>query len=73
MLSKKFFAALGAVICLALPVRAQYYELANQLPSLISPALSGSMNYRGFVQVHGLAGLGDARANFVGISTSQGF
>lgn len=73
MLSKKFFAALVAVICLALPVRAQYYELANQLPSLLSPALSGSMNYRGFVQVHGLAGLGQARANFVGISTSQGF
>ena len=29
---------------------AQYYEIANRLPSLISPALSGSMKYKGFVE-----------------------
>ena len=28
---------------------AQYYELANQIPQLISPALSGNFNYKGFV------------------------
>ncbi len=52
---------------------AQYYELANQLPSLLSPALSGSLNYKGYVDFSGMAGLGDNRANFIEISTSQGF
>ena len=67
--------AVAAVLAagMAVPARAQYYEIANQLPSLISPALSGSMQYRGFVEASGLAGMGKNRANFLGISTSQGF
>lgn len=52
---------------------AQYYELANQLPNLLSPALSGSMNYKGYVDVTGTMGVGDDRINMVGISTTQGF
>ena len=52
---------------------AQYYQLANQLTNLISPALSGSMSYRGYVEATGTAGVGHSRANFAGISTSQGF
>lgn len=53
--------------------RAQYYEIANQLTQVLSPALSGSMSYKGYVEASGLAGLGTSRANFLGISTSQGF
>lgn len=53
--------------------RAQYYEIANQLPNLISPALSGSFNYTGYVEASGVAGVGHNRANFIGISTTQGF
>ncbi len=60
-----FFAAPGA--------DAQYYEIANQIPGLVQPALSGSMSYRGFVELSGLTGFGENRANFVGVSTSQGF
>ncbi len=52
---------------------AQLYQIANQLPSLISPALSGSMNYKGFVDAHYIKGLGDCNADFLGVSTSQGF
>ena len=52
---------------------AQYYEMANQVSNLISPALSGSLNYKGFVEFSGTAGVGPNRANFVGISTTQGF
>lgn len=68
----------GALTVLLLGVSAfnakgQYYEAASQLTNLISPALSGSLNYRGFVEVSGLAGFGDNRANFIGISTTQGF
>lgn len=60
-------------IVIATCARAQYYELANQLTNLISPALSGSATYRGYVDLTGTAGIGTNRANFVGISTSQGF
>lgn len=63
---------LSALVC-ALPARAQLYEIANQLPSLLSPALSGGVNYKGFIELSGTAGIGENRANFVGISTSQGF
>lgn len=54
-------------------VSAQYYQIASQLPSLISPALSGSLNYRGSVEFSGLAGLGHNRANDLSLTTSQGF
>lgn len=61
-------AMLGAVTA-----SAQYYQIANQIPGLISPALSGSLNYKGFVEFSGLAGLGTNRANFIELSTTQGF
>ncbi len=64
--------ALIMLIC-APTAKAQYYELANQLPRLLSPALSGSLNYKGYVDFSGMAGLGDNRANFIELSTSQGF
>lgn len=54
-------------------IKAQYYEIANQLPGLIRPALSGSMNYKGYVEAYGLGGIGEQHATFAGISTSQGF
>ncbi len=52
---------------------AQYYEAANQLTSILSPMLSGSANYRGFVDVTGTVGVGPDRVGFAGISTTQGF
>lgn len=70
---KKTILTLLVLISATLPSQAQYYEIANQLTNLISPALSGSMKYRGFVDAKGVAGIGQNRANFVGISTSQGF
>ena len=57
----------------ATAAKAQYYEIANQIPNLISPALSGSMAYKGFVELTGIGGVGTDRANFIGLSTSQGF
>lgn len=52
---------------------AQYYEMANQLTNMLQPALSGSFNYKGFVDATATFGMGDDRANFVGVSTTQGF
>lgn len=71
----KRFYFLSLLLFALLPFKssAQYYQIANQLTSLISPALSGSLNYKGFVEFSGLAGLGHDRANDIGISTTQGF
>lgn len=63
----------GVAMLCAQPAEAQYYEIANQLPSLISPALSGSFNYKGFVDASGIAGVGNDKANFISLSTTQGF
>ncbi|MDE6144454.1 MAG: hypothetical protein K2F94_10330 [Muribaculaceae bacterium] len=52
---------------------AQYYEIANRLPSLISPALSGSMKYKGFVEAGYNKTVGTYNSDFFEISTSQGF
>lgn len=72
-LSSRWLAAAIAIVATAWGAHAQYYQIANQISSLVSPALSGSVNYKGYVEASGLAGFGDNHANFVGISTSQGF
>ena len=38
--------------------KAQFYEIANQIPQLLSPALSGNFNYKGYVEVSYLKGVG---------------
>ncbi|MDE5868850.1 MAG: hypothetical protein K2H18_01340, partial [Muribaculaceae bacterium] len=68
-----FTAIAAASMLTPLQGKAQYYEIVNQLPNLISPALSGSMNYKGYVDATATFGVGNDRANFVGVSTSQGF
>lgn len=71
---KRFsFVALLMLAVSAFSASAQYYQIANQLPQLIQPALSGSLNYKGYVELAGIVGMGHNRANFVGLSTTQGF
>lgn len=66
--------AVGAAVALACgAAHAQYYQIANQLTNLITPALSGSLSYKGFVELDGIGGVGPNRANFIGINTTQGF
>ena len=52
--------------------KAQYYEIANQLPSLIAPALRGG-SYKGLVEAGYSHTLGDYNGDFLEISTSQGY
>lgn len=66
-------AILGTAFATSVNADAQYYQIANQLPGLIQPALSGGMNYRGFVEGHYLKGIGSYNADIFGASTSQGF
>lgn len=69
---KKYLLTLLMAIA-AIPASAQYYEIANQIPQLISPALSGSFNYKGFVEAAYLKGIGSRNADFLEFSTTQGF
>ena len=47
--------------------------MGNQLQQMLSPALSGSFNYKGYVEASYLRGLGDDRFDVIDISTTQGF
>lgn len=77
LIMKPRILAVSAVVALAslssAGLKAQYYEIANQIPNLITPALSGSFNYKGFVEGEYLHGVGDYQCDFAGISTVQGF
>lgn len=61
------------IIGFSVPVSAQYYEIVNQLPSLISPALSGSGSYKGSIEAGWSKTLGSRDADFLEFSTSQGY
>lgn len=62
-----------AAMFLSQTASAQYYEIANRIPSLIQPAISGSMKYKGFVDAGYSKTLGNYDADFLEVSTSQGF
>lgn len=72
-LSKKLILFAAAATCAA-SASAQWYQAVSQIPSLISPALSGSLAYKGFVDAGFTAGFGnDWKANVLSVSTTQGF
>ncbi len=71
--SGKHVLAAAMLACGAITAHAQYFQLANQATSMITTALQGGMNYRGTVDVSYINGLGNKQANFIEISTTQGF
>lgn len=54
-------------------VNAQIYEAINTLQSVISPALSGSGRYKGYVEAGYSHTLGKYNGDFIEVSTSQGY
>lgn len=69
---KRLLLALAVVCGAAVPASAQYYQLANQVTDMLQTAIRGGVNYRGFVDVAYLNGIGDKQANFVSLTTTQG-
>lgn len=69
---KAIIASVLAMACSA-GASAQYYQMANQLQQLITPALSRSLNYKGFVDVSYLKGVGNRNADYLEFTTTQGF
>ena len=74
---KKIYAIMMALALMAgvltPAAEAQYYDIANQIPQLITPALTGGTRYKGFVDAKYLKGVGNHNVDFLGFSTSQGF
>lgn len=73
--TKIFLAAMVAMTALLTPVKAsaQYYQIVNQAANMLQNAAIGGFRYKGLVDVSYTGGFGNLRANFVGVSTSQGF
>ncbi|MDE5552323.1 MAG: hypothetical protein K2I91_03890 [Muribaculaceae bacterium] len=69
---KRIGLVVASLLCVV-PASAQYYQIANQLADMIQPALFGGFNYKGFVEADYVKGVGSYNADFVGVSTSQGF
>lgn len=72
-MKKVYSFILLAIIALSSSVDAQVYETINTLRSVISPALSGSGKYKGSVEAGYSHTIGKYNADFVELSTSQGY
>lgn len=64
---------LSSIFGAALSAEAQYYDIATQLPNVLSPILSGSGRYKGFAEARFLKGIGANQADILDFSTSQGY
>lgn len=73
MIMKRVIIPLFLGLCAVVPSSAQLYQVANQLPNIISPALSGSAAYKGFVETSYVQGIGNYKADFLEFTTTQGF
>lgn len=65
--------SVASIFSVSLPAKAQYYEAANTLTKLITPAISGSGRYKGFIEAGYSHTLGHYNGDFIEFSTSQGY
>lgn len=73
---KRFFKFIIAAVCIAGctgMASAQYAQMVDQVGRMLGPALSGGFNYKGYVDASYLKGVGSKNADFVEITTTQGF
>lgn len=73
---KKLYLAVAAIFFSILSpvcVQAQYSSIVNQAANMLQTAVIGGFSYKGFVDASYTGGFGDLKANFVGVSTVQGF
>lgn len=73
MIMKKILFSLLLVFGLNMAANAQIYDAINTLQSVISPALSGSGRYKGYVEAGYSHTLAKYNGDFIEISTSQGY
>ncbi len=72
---KKIYPIIMSALCaLVLPAvaRAQYYSIARQATDLVSTALAGGVNYKGYVDAGYTMGVGNRQADILEFTTTQG-
>ena len=72
-MKKIYSLLLLAIFSLSSSADAQIYEAINTLQSVLSPALSGSGRYKGSVEAGYSHTIGKYNADFIELSTSQGY
>lgn len=69
----RIIAVIAFLISIPSTAFAQWGQIVNQLPSLISPAISGNGSYRGFFDAGYSKTVGHYDADFLEFSTTQGY
>lgn len=74
-MKKKSILLLIALLATIYPFegKAQYTNIVNQAANILQTAVMGGSHYKGFVDVSYLGGFGNLQADFIGVSTVQGF
>ncbi len=74
-MKKNFLVLLVAVLHNIMPntASAQYTNIVNQAANLLQTAVMGGSRYKGYVEATYTGGFGRLQADYVGISTSQGY
>lgn len=70
---RRILLAILALAAMAVPAKAQYYQMINQGTQLLNTALQGGFYYRGMADASYLRGIGANRADFLEFTTTQGF
>lgn len=72
-MKKILITLLLGIVLLPLEANAQIYDVINTLQSVISPAISGSGRYKGYVDAGYSHTLSKYNGDFLEVSTSQGY
>ncbi len=70
---KKFYLALIIALAGVVNASAQYTNIVNQAANLLQTAVMGGSRYKGYVEATYTGGFGRLQADYLGISTSQGY
>ena len=74
-MKKNYLLLIIAVLINIMPTTAfgQYTNIVNQAANLLQTAVMGGSRYKGYVEATYTGGFGRLQADFVGLSTSQGY
>ncbi len=74
-MKKNFLCLLFAVLLNIIPTTAsaQYTNIVNQAANLLQTAVMGGSRYKGYLEATYTSGFGHLQADYVGLSTSQGY
>ncbi len=73
-MKRNFLAAICVVLSLFVSEKAsaQYTSIVNQVANIVQTAAYGGAGYKGYIDASYTGGFGNVRADFLGVSTTQG-